>query len=194
MKVVGITGGIGSGKTTVCKIFELLGVPVFYADDEAKNLYSLPKIKSKVVKLFGQKVLDKNKQIDKKIVAEIVFSDKYSLSKLNSIIHPEVSKQFNAWKKKHKGSKIVMKEAAIMIESKSYLNLDYLISVNSTKELRIKRVLSKGSLNVEDIEHRMSEQLSDEEREKYSDAVIVNDESHSLIEQVFKLHKKLTGK
>ena len=87
-----------------------------------------------------------------------------------------------------------MKEAAIMIESKSYLNLDYLISVNSTKELRIKRVLSKGSLNVEDIEHRMSEQLSDEEREKYSDAVIVNDESHSLIEQVFKLHKKLTGK
>lgn len=194
MNVVGITGGIGSGKSTVCRLFELLGVPVFYSDDEAKTLYEDAKIRTRVVRLFGKRVLDKSKRIDKNKLAQIVFSDKTLLSKLNSIIHPGVRRKFIAWKKKHKGAKMVLKEAAIMIESGAYKDLDYLISIKSPKELRIKRLLSKGNLSLADIEKRIREQISDKEREKYSDAVIVNDEHHSLIEQVMKLHHRFTHK
>lgn len=194
MKVLGITGGIGSGKTTVCKLFELLGVPVFYADDEAKKLYEDPKIRAKVVRLFGKLVLDKNKKIDKAKLAGIVFSDKALLSSLNSIIHPEVGKRFATWTKKQKYAKLVIKEAAIMIESGANKWLDYLVSVNSPKELKMKRLLIRNNTDVADIEKRMNEQMSDKERAKYSDAVILNDEKHSLIEQVVKLHKKFSGK
>ncbi len=194
MKIVGITGGIGSGKTTVCKIFRLLGVPVFYADDEAKKLYDDKKIKSKVVKLFGKKVLEKGNKIDKKKLAEIVFSDKKLLVKLNGIIHPEVRKRFIAWTKKQKGNKYVIKEAAIMIESGANKDLNYLVSINSPKDLRINRILNKNIMNIAAINKRLKEQMSDREREKYSDAVIYNDDTHSLIEQVLKLHTKLSGK
>lgn len=192
MRVVGITGGIGSGKTTVCKIFELLDIPVFYADDEAKKLYDDVKIKLKVVKLFGKNVVKKNGKIDKTKLAEIVFSDKFSLAKLNAIIHPEVRKKFSEWKKKKKDKKYVIKEAAIMIESGAYKELDYLISVNSPKYLRIKRILYKNNIDIKDINKRMNEQISDKIREKYADAVIINDEKHSLIEQVTNLHKHLS--
>lgn len=194
MKVVGITGGIGSGKSTVCKLFELLGVPVFYSDDEAKKLYDDAKVRARVVRLFGKKVLQKGGRIDKAKLAGIVFSDKDLLMQLNGIIHPEVGKRFNAWNKKQKGAKMVLKEAAIMIESGAYKELDYLVSIISTKELKIKRLTGSRNLSISEIERRMNEQISDKEREKYSDAVIVNDEKHSLIEQVLKLHKKLTAK
>lgn len=193
MRTVGITGGIGSGKTTVCKLFELLGVPVFYADEEAKKLYELARIRSKVVKLAGKKVLGKDKRIDKQKLAELVFSDKVLLAKLNAIIHPEVRKQFEAWKKKQKGAKWVLKEAAIMIESGAHRELNYLVHITSPKELKIKRLLNSRNLTLAEIERRMNEQMSDTERAKYSDAVIVNDEKHSLIEQVLKLHKKFTA-
>lgn len=194
MKVVGITGGIGSGKSTVCKLFELLGVPVFYSDDEAKKLYEDASVRAKVLRLFGKKVMQKGGKIDKARLAEIVFSDKTLLAQLNGIIHPEVAKRFKAWKKTQKGARMLIKEAAIMIESGAYKELDYLISVISPKELKIKRLLSRNNMSVEAIEKRMDEQLSDSERKKYSDALIYNDERHSLIEQVLKLHKKLTAK
>ena len=152
--VVGITGGIGSGKTTVCKIFELLGVPVFYADDEAKKLYDNAQIRLKVLKLFGKKILGADKKIDKKKLAEIVFSDKVSLSKLNALIHPQVGKKFNEWKKKQIDKKYVLKEAAIMIESGAYKKVDYLVSVNSSKELKIKRLLINNKSSIIDINRR----------------------------------------
>ena len=193
MKLVGITGGIGSGKTTVCRIFELLCVPVFYADDEAKKLYDDAKIRSKVVRLFGRKVLGADKKIDKTKLAEIVFSDKASLSKLNALIHPEVGRRFKAWKKKQKGHMYVIKEAAIMIESGSHKSLDYLISVNSPKDLKIKRLLNRNISDTSEIERRMKEQISDAKRARYSDAIILNDDKNSLIEQVLKLHKKISG-
>ena len=116
------------------------------------------------------------------------------LAKLNAIIHPEVQKKFLAWKKSKNGSEMVLKEAAIMIESGSHKELDYLISVVSTKELKINRLLKQRNISIEEIERRMKEQISDKEREKYSDTVILNDEQHSLIEQVLRLHKKLTYK
>ena len=194
MKVVGVTGGIGSGKTTVCKIFELLGVPVFYSDDEAKKLYDDVKIKSKVVKLFGNKILNQNRSIDKKKLAEIIFSNKSSLMNLNAIIHPVVRKEFGTWKKNQKGKKYVIKEAAIMIESGIYQELDYLISVKSNKHLRIKRIIGRDRVAISDVKRRMKEQISDKMREKYSDVIILNDDKHSLIEQVIAIHKKLSDK
>ncbi len=194
MKIVGVTGGIGSGKTTVCRIFELLGVPVFYADDEVKRLYDDAKIRTKVVKLFGAKILDKSKKIDRNKLAEIIFSDKPSLAKLNAIIHPEVRKKFVVWQKKQKGAKYVIKEAAIMIESGAHKELDYLISINSPKDLRIKRISNRNNVSIEEINKRIKEQISDKEREKYSDAIIINDDAHSLIEQALDLHKKFSGK
>ncbi len=189
MKVVGITGGIGSGKTTVCKIFELLGVPVFYADIEAKKLYDDKKIISKVVKLFGKKILDSKKKVDKKKLAQIVFNDKQSLSKLNAIIHPEVKRKFEVWKRKHKGVKYVIKEAAIMIESGSHNCVDFLVSITVNKLLRINRIIIRDKVNKKDVEKRIHEQISDKERAKYSDAIIINDNKHSLIEQVLKIHR-----
>ena len=192
MKAVGVTGGIGSGKTTVCKIFELLGVPVFYADAEAKKLYEDPKIKSKVIKLFGKKILGKDGEIDKMKLALIVFNDKSSLSKINSLIHPAVRKKYYQWKNRQKAVKYVIEEAAIMIESGAYKELDYLISVKADVETRIKRISERDNAPSVQIEKRIQEQLSDKEREKYSDAVILNDGKHSLIEQVLNIHRKLS--
>jgi dephospho-CoA kinase len=194
MFVVGITGGMGSGKTTVCKIFELLGIPVFYADDEAKKLYDNKTIKLKVVKVFGAAILNKNREIDKKELSKKVFDNKALLAKLNVIVHPEVRKKFIVWNKKQKGKKYVIKEAAIMIESGAYKELDYLISVSSPKSLRIRRILYRNNVDVSEIMKRIKEQISDKKRAEYSDAIIVNDDKHSLIEQVLKIHRRLTEK
>jgi len=194
MLMVGITGGMGSGKTTVCKIFELLGVPVFYADDEAKKLYDNKAIKLKVVKVFGKDVLNKDHEIDKKELAEKVFDNKLLLAKLNGIIHPEVRKKFNEWKKKQKGKKYAIKEAAIMIESGAYKELDYLISINSPKSLRIKRISERSNLSFVEINKRINQQISDKKRVQYSDTVIRNDGMHSLIEQVLDIHRHLSQK
>ena len=191
MKVVGVTGGIGSGKTTVCTIFELLGVPVFYADAEAKKLYDDATIKSKVVKLFGKKIIGKDRKVNKMKLASIVFNDKTSLAKINLLIHPAVRKKFDVWKKQHKAVKYVIEEAAIMIESGVYKEIDYLISINSSKLLRINRVIESGKLNTREVKKRIQEQISDKKREKYADVIIVNDGKHSLIKQVLRIHEKL---
>lgn len=191
MKVVGVTGGIGSGKTTVCKIFELLGIPVFYADAEAKKFYNDATIKSKVVKLFGKKILGNDGRVDRTKLSSIVFSNKSSLAKINSLIHPLVSKKFQQWKNRQKGVKYIIEEAAIMVESGAYKEIDYLISVNSPKSLRIKRITYSYKLRATEIKKRMREQISDKERKKYADAIIVNDGRHSLIEQVLRIHEKI---
>ena len=194
MLVVGVTGGIGSGKTTVCKIFETLGIPVFYADDEAKKLYEDKKIIAKVVKLFGKKILDSTKKIDKKKLASIVFNSKTSLTKLNVLIHPEVKRKFDAWKNKKSAVKYVIKEGAIMIESGSHNDIDYLVSITADKILRINRIINRDKVNIADVEKRISKQISDKERVKYSDEIIMNDGTHSLIEQVLKIHQHLQKK
>ena len=194
MLTVGITGGMGSGKTTVCKIFELLRVPVFYADDEAKKLYDNKTIKQKIVKVFGATILNKNKEIEKRILSQKVFNDKSLLAKLNAIIHPEVRRNFNEWKKQQKDKKYVIKEAAVMIESGAHKEIDYLISVKSSKSLRIKRLLDRNNLTVSEINKRINQQLSDKKRAQYADAIINNDDKHSLIEQALKIHRQLTEK
>ena len=194
MKVVGITGGIGSGKTTVCRIFELLGIPVFYADLEAKKLYGNLIIKTKTVKLFGMKILTKNGDIDKRKLAEIVFNDEQSLSKLNALIHPAVKKAFSVWIRNNKSAAYVIKEAAIMIESGANNDIDYLIAVISAKSLRITRIINRDKVQESDVMRRIKAQISDQERAKSADAIIYNDDRHSLIEQALKIHHRISKK
>lgn len=191
MKVVGVTGGIGSGKSTVCKIFSLLGVPLYNADLEAKKLYEESAVKKKVVELFGKQVLQKGGSVDKVKLSEIIFNDPKALKNVNGIIHPALRKKFLAWKKKHTNEKYVIKEAAIMIESGAIKDVDFLISVNSPEQLRLERALQRDNTSKEQIFKRIKEQLNDKARNKYADAIIYNDDKHSLIEQVLALHKKI---
>jgi dephospho-CoA kinase len=192
MIIAGITGGIGSGKTTCCKIFELLGVPVYYADDEAKKLLSDPNISKQITDIFGVKILV-DARIDRKLLAAQVFKDPEKLSVLNSIIHPAVKEHFTQWCAKHNNASLVLKEAAILFESGTYKNVDRIITVTAPLEMRIERSIKRDKVSREEVESRISKQLSDEEKIKRSDYIIVNDESTLLIPQIVDLQRILNG-
>jgi dephospho-CoA kinase len=190
MLKIGITGGIGSGKTTVCRIFELLGVPIYYADEASKKLLVTdPEIKRKIVAVFGEEVLDEQQTISRKKVAERVFGNESELKKLNAIMHPAVALHFEFWLKGHVSQHYVLKEAAIMFESGAYQQMDKIITVSAPEELRITRVLNRDVVTREEIQRRIHAQLSEEERIKRSQYVIVNDEQQLVIPQVMELHR-----
>lgn len=192
MLKVGITGGIGSGKTTICKVFELLGVPVYYADNASRELLENDTdIKNKVVHVFGENVLDSSSRIDRKKVASVVFGNEEQLKKLNAIIHPAVALHFELWLKSHKTAPYILKEAAILFESGAYLQMDKVVTVSAPDELRITRVVKRDRVSSEEVEKRMKTQLSETERVKRSQFVIVNDEKELVIPQVMKLHHQL---
>ena len=189
---VGITGGIGCGKTTVCKIFELLDVPVYYADDEAKKLLdSNEDVKKNIIKSFGNNVLDDLGNIDKKKLASLVFNDKAKLETLNSIVHPAINEHFLNWQKKYSSKKYILKEAAILFESGAYKLVDKVIAVIAPLELKINRAMKRDTITREQVMQRMSNQIKDEEIIKRSQFIIHNDEQQLLIPQIISLHKQL---
>ncbi|MBA3970914.1 MAG: dephospho-CoA kinase [Bacteroidetes bacterium] len=189
MKKIGITGGIGSGKTTVCRVFELLGVPVYYSDQESKNILASDKsIRIKLLENFSNNILDADDLIDRKKLASLVFNNKIALEQLNSILHPAVGKHFEEWLK-HQKSPYIIKEAAILFESGAYKQVDKVIAVIAPLELRLARLLKRDQNSREEIQQRIEKQMSDEERIKRSDVVLVNDEQELLIPQVVKLHQ-----
>ena len=192
MLKVGITGGIGSGKTTVCQVFEFLGIPVYYADDRAKWLMNNdPKLTEGVKKLFGKEAYTDEGQLNRKYIAAIVFKDKEKLAKLNQLVHPAVWKDGEDWNKAQKNVPYTLKEAALIFESGGHLQLDQVITVFAPKELRIERVLKRDQTTKGAIEERMSKQMSEEEKINRADFVIFNDGSQSLIHQVMEIHQKL---
>ncbi len=192
MLKVGITGGIGSGKTTVCKVFELLGVPVYYADDASRELLETDTdIKNEIVAVFGKEVIDENDRIIRKKVASLVFGNEQQLKKLNAIIHPAVALHFENWLMKHTKASYILKEAAILFESGAYLQMDKVIAVSAPEELRITRVVKRDQVLPEEVKHRMQNQLTEEERIKRSQYVIINDEQQLVIPQVIQLHKEI---
>lgn len=192
MLKVGITGGIGSGKSTVCAVFELLGIPVFYADEEAKKIVGNDaEVLVQVIAEFGKDVLNEEGKPDRKKLASIVFNDDKKLKILSAIIHPAVTKRFLVWCKEKESSPYVLKEAAILFESTANVLVDRVITVSTPVELRIKRVMMRDHSTSEEIKRRMKNQMSDEEKIKISDFVIVNDEQKFLIEQVLSIHKLL---
>jgi dephospho-CoA kinase len=186
---VGITGGIGTGKTTVCKIFELLNVPIFYADDSAKflmitNLTLIQGIKQS----FGDDAYLPTGELNRKYIAELVFKNPKNIEKLNNLVHPQVFKAFDDWSIKQQ-SPYVLKEAALLFESKSYKKNDLNVLVSSPLELRISRVIRRDNTTKEKIEERMCNQLAENEKQKLANYMINNNEQDFLIPQVLKLHQ-----
>jgi len=193
MMIVGLTGGIGSGKTTVAKMFMELGIPVFIADTEAKRLMSSSKvIRRKLIKLFGEDAYV-NGILNKPFIASKIFSDKEMLQKMNAIIHPKVGKRFKKWILKQ-DAPYVISEVAILFENGSYKNYDTIIVVTATEEERLKRVLKRDDTSEKKIKAIMKNQWSDEDKIKRSDYVIHNETLEDTAKQVRLLHKKLAKK
>lgn len=180
---VAITGGIGSGKSTICKIIETLGYPVYYSDIRAKELInSSSTIINALKNLFGEDIY-LNKQINKAKLASIIFASKEDLKKVNSIVHPEVEKDFNKWTSLQRKN-IVFKESAIIFESKQEKLFDYIICIIADTEIRIERVLNRENINSEAVLQRIDNQLAQDYIAGLSDFVIDNSEKISILSQI----------
>jgi dephospho-CoA kinase len=190
MLKVGITGGIGSGKSIVAKLFELVGVPVYYADDAAKKLMNEnAAIREQLIREFGAAAYNNN-VLDRAWLAAIVFNNKQQLELLNSIVHPIVINEGLTWITTQKAP-IVMKEAAIFFESGSNVGMDYMIGVYAPQAVRMKRVMKRDSTSKQAVLNRMSRQMDEEEKMKRCDFIIQNNETQLLIPQVIELHQHL---
>ncbi len=190
MKKIGITGGIGSGKTYVSSVFQSLGIPIFNADIQAKKIMTSSEKLIKLVKEeFGNDIY-KDSDLNKEKLASIVFSNSDKLQKLNSLVHPIVKEEFNNWYKKQT-SPYVIKEAAILFESNSHIGLDAVICISAPLELRMKRLLNRDDCSEKEIKKRIENQISQEEKQKLSDYIIVNDEKELLLPKIIKIHKEL---
>ncbi|MBC3848019.1 dephospho-CoA kinase [Winogradskyella echinorum] len=190
MKVVGLTGGIGSGKTTILKCFKAFDIPVYIADDEAKALMNRSKvIKRKLIQLFGESAY-KHDKLNRPYLASKIFNDKSLLSKMNAIVHPKVASHFKRWLKKQDAPYII-KEAAIIFENNLENQYDYIITVIADKDLRIKRVMQRDNASKEKIQSIINNQLSDDEKVKRSDFVIVNNDLETAKAQAKDIHQQL---
>jgi len=190
MKIIGLTGGIGSGKTTVSNMFRDLGIPVYIADDEAKKLMNTSKvIRRKLIELFGAQAYENN-ELNRTYIASKIFNDDSYLKKMNAIIHPSVAVHFKKWLQKQT-AKYVIKEAAIIFEHNMQSQYDSIITVIANKDKRIDRILKRDNTTREKIMAIMKHQLSDEEKAKLSDFVIINDELKHTREQVLKTHNSI---
>ena len=191
MLKIGVTGGIGSGKTTICKIFEVLGVPVYYADIEAKALMeSDNSLVEKIKEIFGNEIYSSEGKLNRKKLSDIVFENKQKLAQLNALVHPAVISHGQHWFHSQK-TPYVIKEAALLFESGSYQNLDKIITVYAPKEIRIKRVTERDNVSSSEVEARMENQMPEEEKRKKSDYVIMNNEEELVLPQVLKIHRQL---
>jgi len=190
MKIVGITGGIGSGKTTVAKMFESLGIPVYYADDEAKNLTATsPVIREGLIGLLGEETF-KNGVLDRKYMAGKIFNDKDLLEKANAIIHPQVALHFENWVS-NQSTPYVLKEAAILFESGSYQQCDKTILITAPEDIRIQRVMERDGVSKEEVLARIKNQWPDSEKKKLADFIVENIDLNSTEKKVQKLHTQL---
>lgn len=191
--LVGITGGIGAGKSVVARIFKKLGTHIYDADSSAKWLMShSDNLKSAVQVLFGQESYQDGK-LNREHIASLAFHKPILLTQLNSLVHPEVELDFTKWISENSSYRYLMKEAALLFETGSYKKLDQIILVIAPKEVRIKRILARDAhRNQEDIEAIMDKQLSDEQKQAKADIVLSNDGSNLLIPQILKLHEEFS--
>jgi len=194
MKKIGITGGIGAGKTLVCRIFEVIGIPVFYADEEAKNIMENdPDVISSIKQLLGHKAYIPSGQLNRSWISNQVFTNPGLLRQLQEIVHPAVHNKFEHWSARHKDdTPYVLEEAALLVENKTYLALDGLIVVTCPQELRIQRVMERDSVDEQQVIQRINRQLREEQKSAVANYLIVNDGMHSLIKQVLEIHRKIS--
>ena len=188
MLKIGITGGIGTGKSTICEIFALLGIPVYNADKAAKRLMATNEgLKKQLIATFGTAAFTSTGNLDTTYIANKVFTDEKALKHLNALVHPAVLADFDQWCSQQIAP-YVLKEAALLIESGSYKQCDYTILVESPLALRIQRLLSRDNSSEAQIRARMANQLPDQEKAKLANFLILNDEKHLLIPQILALH------
>lgn len=191
MLKIGITGNIGGGKTTVSKVFEILGIPVFYADSAAKNVMTTDATLIDSIKTaFGNESYFEDGTLNRKYIASIVFNDEIQLAKLNSLVHPAVFRAFDEWANQFISVPYIIKEAALLFESASYKMCDYSIMVTAPLELRLKRVIQRDALSRAEILNRDSRQFSEEKKTELADFLIRNDDTQLVIPQVLALHEK----
>ena len=191
MLKIGLTGNIGSGKTTVAKVFELLGVPVFYADDEAKKVMVADAILIDAIKqTFGAESYFADGSLNRKHIATIVFNKPAELEKLNALVHPAVFRAFETLEAKAKDAPYIIREAAILFESGSYKTCDRIIIVTAPLDKRIARVVQRDGIGIDEVKKREGRQMPEDEKKKLADDVIINDDSRLVIPQVVALHQK----
>lgn len=188
MKIVGITGGIGVGKSTVSKIFKILGIPVYDADSRAKRLMNEdPEIRATVIEFFGEESY-RNGELDRTHVGKIAFHKKELLNHLNTVVHPAVARDFRQWSSEQ-DAPYVMKEAALLVENGSSKDLDYLIVVSAPEKIRIDRVLERDPhRNLDDVKAIIAKQFPEARKLELADHIIVNDGSQLVIPQVLSVH------
>jgi dephospho-CoA kinase len=189
MFTVGLTGGIGSGKTTVCRVFSVLGIPVFNSDEQAKLLLQDdPVVKAAVVQLFGRSVYPAG-VLDRKALAQLVFNDPKALAGLNAIVHPAVRRAFKEWAESQQAP-YVINEAAILVETGAYPSFDRLVTVEAPEDVRLARVMARDGSPEEQVRQRMSNQATEAQRREVAHAVIENDGYSMVLPQVLALHEK----
>jgi dephospho-CoA kinase len=190
-KIIGLTGGLGSGKTTIATYLKSLGIPVFIADDEAKKLMQSVVVLAEIKAVFGEAIFEKG-VLNRQELAAIVFSDSDKLTQLNSIIHPAVKQQFKIWLDQYQSAPFVVYEAAILFESGSYQNCDYIITITAPLEDRITRVMQRDNSSKEQVLNRINAQWTDEQRVAKSDFIIENSDlqnAKSAIDKILKILK-----
>ncbi len=191
MLKVGITGGIGSGKTIICEIFKHLNIPIYNADIEAKKiLINNSIVRKELIKNFGENIYLNSSEINKELLANIIFNDKTALKKINSIVHPAVWQNFLHFIQNKTSYNYVILEAAILIESGFYKNMDYVVTVTAPEDIRVQRVMKRDNASKKIIMQRINNQILEEERMKFSDFIIINDDKQLVLPQVLDLHNK----
>jgi dephospho-CoA kinase len=187
---IGLTGGIGSGKSTVARVFEVLGVPVYYADLAARELVNTDaRLREEIIVAFGNASYA-NDKLDRAYIADIVFKDPAKLAKLNQLTHPATIRDANEWMEQQ-SSPYTIKEAALIFESGSSRHLDYVIGVYAPTPLRTLRIMRRDKITREKVQERMSRQIDEDIKMKLCDFVITNDEQQLLIPQVLSIHERL---
>jgi dephospho-CoA kinase len=190
MLKIGLTGGIGSGKSTVAKIFELLQVPVYYADEASRRLYHTdPELMAQIKKHFGEDMYSEG-QLNRNKMAEIVFNDPQKLELLNQLVHPPTLRDAQEWIMSQKAP-YVIKEAALLFESGSAAGLDFIIGVQAPVAVRLKRVMDRDKTTREEVLSRMNRQINEDIKMRLCDFIIRNNEQELVIPQVLDLHQKL---
>ena len=193
MLKIGLTGGIGSGKSTVARIFEVLGIPVYYADEAARRIMNTDRqLQAELIRYFGKDTY-RDGQLNRAYLASIVFADPAKLDLLNSITHPVTIRDANQWILRQT-SPYIVKEAALMFESDGYKYLDYIIGVSAPEERRILRVMKRDGVSRDEVLQRLNRQMKEEEKMKRCDAIVVNDEQQLLLPQVLRLHRQFMKK
>lgn len=189
-KIIGLTGGIGSGKTTIANYFQSKGIPIYIADDEAKKIMQSDTILTEIKKSFGEAIFD-NETLNRERLSKIVFNDSNKLDQLNAIIHPAVKNHFNIWISKHKNAPFIIYEAAILFESGSYKDCDKIITVTAPIEDRIQRVIQRDKITRELVLQRMNMQWNDNLRIPLSNYIIENSSLENAKLEIDKILKKL---